>query len=359
MATILNFGIAGVSGNVLFGKNGIRLRDQAGAFQARNASDTAFVNIEAERLLSSSGTAASPAISFHGDPDTGLYSSAANTLQVSAGGNLAMTIVSPTVTTSSTVVFNSTRAITLPVGANADRPTTPTAGMLRYNSGTNLIEFYDGTTWRSLSETNSFVTITPTGNTNGVSVVADSSNDTLTLDAGIGIRINGNAGTDTLTVRFTREGMSAKTPLVAADQVAIFDSANSNEPAYATMTTVANYILSVIPGADPLVRRQAGVAINDNVNISTPLPTPSGANVYVTRIIINVTTAAVGGNGGVITDGTNTLVAASEWNWNNTGIYVIDLPLAVSSNGAQLSFDFTTAPTTAGVATVTAEYKIV
>lgn len=358
MATILNFGIAGVGGNVLFGKNGIRLRDQSGAFQARNLADTGFVNFEAERFLSSNGTASLPALSFQSDPDTGIYSVGANTIGISANGTLAVTVNDPDAAATSVVVFNSPRAITLPVGAVADRPTSPSSGMLRFVTPANVLEFYDGTSWISVTGVNSFETISLAGNFTGSPVVADGPADTLTLTGGAGITLNGVPATDTITISFTRDGLPNKTTLVAADQVAIFDSASSNDPAYATMTAVATYVASVLPGADPLVRRQSGVSVDNAINISTPLPTPTGANVYVTRIIINVTTAAVAGAGGTITDGTNTLVAASEWDWNNTGVYVVDLPLAVSSTGAQLQFSFTTAPTTAGTATVTAEYKI-
>ena len=36
-------------------------------------------------------------------------------------------------------------ALTLPVGTTAQRPGTPTAGMLRANSSTGYIEYYDTT----------------------------------------------------------------------------------------------------------------------------------------------------------------------------------------------------------------------
>jgi hypothetical protein len=36
-----------------------------------------------------------------------------------------------------------------PVGTTAQRP-TPSTGMLRYNSDTNMLEFYNGSAWVSI-----------------------------------------------------------------------------------------------------------------------------------------------------------------------------------------------------------------
>jgi hypothetical protein len=45
-----------------------------------------------------------------------------------------------------TLVATSTGALTLPSGTTAQRP-TPFVGMIRYNTTTSLIEFYNGTAW--------------------------------------------------------------------------------------------------------------------------------------------------------------------------------------------------------------------
>ena len=44
-------------------------------------------------------------------------------------------------------VFNSTGAVTLPIGSTAEEPSPPNAGMLRFNSDTDQFEGYDGTVW--------------------------------------------------------------------------------------------------------------------------------------------------------------------------------------------------------------------
>ena len=41
--------------------------------------------------------------------------------------------------------------LTLPTGSTAQRPGTPTLGMLRYNTTVSLMEFYDGTNWRPVT----------------------------------------------------------------------------------------------------------------------------------------------------------------------------------------------------------------
>lgn len=44
--------------------------------------------------------------------------------------------------------FNSTANIALPTGTTAQRPGSPTAGMIRFNSDMNILEFYNGTGWQ-------------------------------------------------------------------------------------------------------------------------------------------------------------------------------------------------------------------
>ncbi len=48
------------------------------------------------------------------------------------------------------VDIDSTTAIIVPVGTEAQRPATPEAGMIRFNSDSNKYESYDGTNWGSL-----------------------------------------------------------------------------------------------------------------------------------------------------------------------------------------------------------------
>jgi hypothetical protein len=45
--------------------------------------------------------------------------------------------------------FNSTGALKIPVGADAERPATPIKGMIRVNNVENNFEYFDGTKWKS------------------------------------------------------------------------------------------------------------------------------------------------------------------------------------------------------------------
>jgi len=56
-----------------------------------------------------------------------------------------------TVGTNQNVVFNSTGAITLPIGTTAQRPATPTSGMTRWNTSKTILEVYDGTIWQAVT----------------------------------------------------------------------------------------------------------------------------------------------------------------------------------------------------------------
>jgi len=76
------------------------------------------------------------------------YSS--ESLQFNINGTDVLRLQNPG-SSNASVIFNGTRAITLPVGNNStDRPTTPTAGMLRYQNTTNNLEFYNGTSWNAV-----------------------------------------------------------------------------------------------------------------------------------------------------------------------------------------------------------------
>lgn len=91
-----------------------------GTNYSQTADDYFKVN---EVIRSGNGTAALPAYSFNSDTDTGMYSSAANTLNFSTGGV-------------SRVSINSTGYMTITNGLNAG------AGNVRADAG-----FYDATTW--------------------------------------------------------------------------------------------------------------------------------------------------------------------------------------------------------------------
>jgi len=46
---------------------------------------------------------------------------------------------------------SSSSGVVLPTGSAADRPDSPNFGMMRYNTDSRLIEFFDGTIWNILA----------------------------------------------------------------------------------------------------------------------------------------------------------------------------------------------------------------
>lgn len=48
--------------------------------------------------------------------------------------------------------INDTGHLTLPSGTTAQRPGSPAAGMMRYNSSLGAVEYYNGTTWRYIGD---------------------------------------------------------------------------------------------------------------------------------------------------------------------------------------------------------------
>ena len=66
-------------------------------------------------------------------------------LQFQTGGTAAITIG-----TDQNVTFNSTGAITVPVGTTAQRPASPVNGMMRYNTTTAHLEGYVAGAWTNI-----------------------------------------------------------------------------------------------------------------------------------------------------------------------------------------------------------------
>lgn len=46
--------------------------------------------------------------------------------------------------------FSGTGALRVPTGNTAEQPATPSGGMVRFNTEKNLLEMYDGSTWKSV-----------------------------------------------------------------------------------------------------------------------------------------------------------------------------------------------------------------
>ena len=80
------------------------------------------------------------------------------------------------------VVIDTDTAIVVPVGTNAQRPTSPVKGMLRFNDDSDKIEVYDGTDWVAVgSSAGAISTQSFTGNGSDVNFTLNSSADSATV----------------------------------------------------------------------------------------------------------------------------------------------------------------------------------
>ena len=79
------------------------------------------------------------------------------------GGLLVLTEL----TVAGNVLFNTTEAIKLPVGTTVQRPATPIAGQIRYNSTLLAAEVYNGTTWDAVPVAGTSLTLPNTVNFTG------------------------------------------------------------------------------------------------------------------------------------------------------------------------------------------------
>jgi len=138
------------------------------------------------------------------------------------------------------VIINSTGALKLPVGTEAERPTA-TAGQIRFNSDTNVFEGYDGTNWIQLHgvvdldrDTSVTAELTPGANDNTIrfnvagNTVADITSARLRSNKVVvdNITIDGNViSTDTNTnLSFSANGTGS----VAFENFEIKDSSITN-----------------------------------------------------------------------------------------------------------------------------------
>lgn len=127
-----DFGLVGVASGLQYGKAGGKILYNAASntFSVTLADQTTFANIKADDITSENG----------------------NVIITSPTGKL--TIAGSALSAEQTGVFKfeSTAALSLPVGSSEERPVSSALGMVRINNvndGTNtpFLEYYDGTAW--------------------------------------------------------------------------------------------------------------------------------------------------------------------------------------------------------------------
>jgi hypothetical protein len=122
---------------------------------------------------------------------------------------------------------------------------------------------------------------------------------------------------------------------------------------------------NVVSSTDDLIVRAAVTNGAATAALGT-MPSAGGITYYVTRILINVTTAYSGGSfdSMTIADGTTTLSGVNDTDLGTVGSYIVDLDAATATaGGATLTLAFrqsdgsTAATPTGGACTVAVEYK--
>jgi hypothetical protein len=73
-------------------------------------------------------------------------------------GQVGIKVATSGMVANASLIVNSTDSILIPIGSSSQRPATSTAGMIRYNSQSNQLEFYNGSSWISAGSTFTVVT---------------------------------------------------------------------------------------------------------------------------------------------------------------------------------------------------------
>ncbi|MCS7317766.1 MAG: hypothetical protein NZZ41_05600, partial [Candidatus Dojkabacteria bacterium] len=149
MSFEFQFNLKATSDNVIVGKNGPRIISNLNEFSLRNNANTAFTNLNLNRILAENGTAFLPSYSFLSSLNSGIYLSGTNQISISINSNNILQIND--INNDSSVAILGNRSLILPTGTTGQRPASPTIGMVRYNISISDLEFYNGTNWIALS----------------------------------------------------------------------------------------------------------------------------------------------------------------------------------------------------------------
>lgn len=149
------------------------------------------------------------------------------------------TIAPPLGTYTDILTIIGTGAITLPQGTTVQEPSSPLAGMFRYNTDTTALEFYNNTTWVTLSSTagsvssfqTSLVGLTPSTATTGA----------VTLAGVLGVA-SGGTGATTLTTNGVLYGNGTNPVNITAAgvQYNILTVDGANLPVFSTLNLASS-----------------------------------------------------------------------------------------------------------------------
>lgn len=113
-----------------------------------------------------------------------------NTITVTNGNGVAG---NPTLTIAANPVLPGTASVTMPSGTTAQRPATPTNGMIRYNSTTGVLEMYQGGAWINIgtNTTNATVSSVAVTGSTGLSVSGSPITTAGTIGLTLGTELQG------------------------------------------------------------------------------------------------------------------------------------------------------------------------
>jgi len=140
---------------------------------------------------------------------------------------------------------------------------------------------------------------------------------------------------------------------------AAYDMSSGGNKAFATK----DYVDGAAAGSVDFGVRRVSFSANGSSSFTVgTVANVSGKAYYVSRVTVKVTTAFVGADELLVSDGTNNLVGVNDVDLSEGGVYVVDLGYETATTGgatisASIQNGGSTASPTVGACIVTAEYK--
>jgi hypothetical protein len=190
------------------------------------------------------------------------------------GAGAGLSLSGNTFSIASNPVIPGTGAITVPIGNQAQRPGSPTNGMIRFNTDSGRFEFYEAGTWINFA--------TGTGSPGGSNTAVQYNNNG---DFGGSSNFTWNIGSNTLTIG-TNGTVSVRNitgPAALSLDIAGSPGLSNNETGYPVN------IKGGLGGS--------GNSNTGNVNISTPAPNGTGVGGSITFETSGVARAAITNTG--------------------------------------------------------------
>ena len=175
-AGIANIATLAVTGNgTVVGTLGVTGNITGGNITTAGQANIGNIQISGDNITDTNGR-----VNFNtalGDVDFAVNGGAANVFYVDAGANTA-SFGNATQTVNALVAFNSATSIVMPVGNTLQRPGSGVTGMMRFNTSSNSLEYYDNSKWTSAGTTFTVVVSDQFNGTNSQTAFVLSENST-------------------------------------------------------------------------------------------------------------------------------------------------------------------------------------